>query len=181
MEIHAVKKTMSEAEAMKVAEKRGNWLGRLLLGKKKITLKLMYLESREITFDMTYVDSPLLKLMKRKSPQTPAKQKILMLAEGTRGNPAYLDSPVRTQVLQIDDESMIQKTEIPEEKLIDEARRLARRMVKRQVGRDVLLDVLSVRSIYRPYYIAFYGDLVENTKVRYIAIPADGNVIERTF
>ena len=66
MEIHAVKKTMSEAEAMKVAEKRGNWLGRLLLGKKKITLKLMYLESREITFDMTYVDSPLLKLMKRK-------------------------------------------------------------------------------------------------------------------
>ena len=71
--------------------------------------------------------------------------------------------------------------EIPEEKLIDEAKRLARRMVKRQVGRDVLLDVLSVRSIYRPYYIAFYGDLVENTKVRYIAIPADGNVIERTF
>ena len=48
MKIQVVPKTMAEEEAMEVAEKRGNFLGRLLLGKKKITLKLMYIESKEI-------------------------------------------------------------------------------------------------------------------------------------
>lgn len=57
MKIQVVPKTMAEEEAMEVAEKRGNFLGRLLLGKKKITLKLMYIESKEITFEMTYMDT----------------------------------------------------------------------------------------------------------------------------
>lgn len=180
MKIQVVPKTMAEEEAMEVAEKRGNFLGRLLLGKKKITLKLMYIESKEITFEMTYMDTFLRKIFTQQE-ALPHKQKILMLAEGTRGTPAYLEEPIKTQAMQILDSTQVQPTEIPQEKLIENAKRLAGRMVKRQIGSYVTLDVLQLRSIYRPYYIAFYGELVENTKVRYIAIPADGNVIERTF
>lgn len=34
---------------------------------------------------------------------------------------------------------------------------------------------------YCPYYVAFYGELVEGTKVRYLPIAADKNEITRTF
>lgn len=180
MKIQVVPKTMNEEEAMEVAEKRGNFLGRLLLGKKKINLKLMYIESKEITFEMTYMDTFLRKIFTQKE-SLPRKQKILMLAEGTRGMPAYLEKPIKTQSLQITDPAQVQTTEIPQDKLIENAKRLAGRMIRRQIGSYVTLEVLQLRSIYRPYYIAFYGELVENTKVRYIAIPADGNIIERTF
>ena len=180
MKIQVVPKTMNEEEAMEVAEKRGNFLGRLLLGKKKINLKLMYIESKEITFEMTYMDTFLRKIFTQKE-SLPRKQKILMLAEGTRGTPAYLEKPIKTQSLQITDPAQVQTTEIPQDKLIENAKRLAGRMIRRQIGSYATLEVLQLRSIYRPYYIAFYGELVENTKVRYIAIPADGNIIERTF
>lgn len=180
MKIQVVPKTMNEEEAMEVAEKRGNFLGRLLLGKKKINLKLMYIESKEITFEMTYMDTFLRKIFTQKE-SLPRKQKILMLAEGTRGTPAYLEKPIKTQSLQITDPAQVQTTEIPQDELIENAKRLAGRMIRRQIGSYVTLEVLQLRSIYRPYYIAFYGELVENTKVRYIAIPADGNIIERTF
>ena len=129
---------------------------------------------------MTYMDTFLRKIFTQKE-SLPRKQKILMLAEGTRGTPAYLEKPIKTQSLQITDPAQVQTTEIPQDKLIENAKRLAGRMIRRQIGSYVTLEVLQLRSIYRPYYIAFYGELVENTKVRYIAIPADGNIIERTF
>ena len=79
MKIQVVPKTMAEEEAMEVAEKRGNFLGRLLLGKKKITLKLMYIESKEITFEMTYMDTFLRKIFKQQD-SLPRKQRSRILS-----------------------------------------------------------------------------------------------------
>ncbi len=178
MEITALPTTLSMEKAMSIAEKRGNFLGRLLLGKKEITLKLMYLESKEIVYQMKYQKLSLPGRSGRKQLDT---QKIRMLVEGTRCMPAFLEEELNTVTLQIEDEDSLQKSSFPEQKMIEEGKYLARRMVRRQSGRDVTLETKSTRSIYRPYYIAFYGELKEGSKVRYLPIPADGNEVRSTL
>lgn len=180
MKIQAFPILLSEKEAYACAEKRGNLLGRLLISKDHIDLKLMYLESREIIFRMTYEPAPLMRLLGKKTGPKHS-QKIRMLVEGTRGVPAYMEEEPKLVEVEIDDPSMIQDSEIPDERLIQEARYLARRMVRRQAGRTVTLEVEEMRSLYRPYYVAFYGKLVEGSKVRYLPIAADKNEITRTI
>lgn len=180
MEIMALPKSMTEEEARKIAEGRGNLLGRFLLRKKEITLKLMYLESKEIIYSLSYDRLPFLPRIS--SPASPKKQqKICMLVEGTRCMPAFLDKPLQTVPVRLEDESQLQNTEFSDQKLIEEGKALARRMVRRQSGRHVSMEPESIRSIYRPCYIAFYGELVHGQKVRYLPIPADGNEIRRAF
>ncbi len=180
MEIMALPKLMTVETAMEIAEKRGNFLGRLVLKEKKITLKLMYLESKEIIYNMTYQPLPLMK-KSRLSTGGPQVQKIRIMVEGTRCTPAFLDEPLKTVRVRIDEEDQLQNTPFPDQKLIEEGKYLARRMVRRQSGRNVCMEAESVHSVYRPYYVAFYGDIVQGTRVQYLPIPADGNEIRRTF
>lgn len=179
MQIVAIPKLMGREKAMEIAEKKGNLLGRAIVGKKPITLKLMYLESKEIVYGMTDLPVPLLgRLFSRKAPK---EQKIRILVEGTRCNPAYVAEELQTVTMEIDDEDSVQASAYPVEKMIQDGKYLARRMVRKQAGRNVALEPETVRSIYRPYYVAFYGKMDLGTRVRYLPIPADGNEISRVF
>lgn len=180
MKIVALPKTLSQEEALKIARKRGNILGRLIVGQKEVTLKLMYLESKEIVYDMTFQTSPLLGMI-FPSARTPRRQKIRILVEGTRCNPAYVGEELQTVTVDVADEDSVQDSTFPLEKMIDDGKYLAKRMVRRQVGRHVSLEPESIRSVYRPFYVAFYGALQPGTKVRYLPIPADGNQISRVL
>ncbi|MEA4994203.1 MAG: hypothetical protein VB060_10310, partial [Oscillibacter sp.] len=60
MKITATPKTMSEAEALRVARGGGNVFGKVMYGGKDITLKLMYLESREVILNLHYQPAPLM-------------------------------------------------------------------------------------------------------------------------
>ena len=133
MKISAFPIQMSESEAMKIAEKRGNLLGRMMVKKDEINMKLRYLESREIIFQMTYKNAPLPRLLGKKPPMEKG-QKIRILVEGTRCMPAFLGEEPKVQEIEVDDPEQVQKTEFPDEKLISEAKYMARRMVRRQLG-----------------------------------------------
>lgn len=180
MHIEALPKLINSQSAMDIAQKKGNFLGRLIVGEKKVTMKLMYLESKEIIYSMTYLPVPLLGRLFAAS-KLPAEQKMRILVEGTRCNPAYVGEELQTISLEVADEDCVQKSPFPVEKMIEEGKYLARRMVHKQVGRNVILKPQSVRSIYRPYYVAFYGELQQGTRVRYLPIPADGNIISRAI
>ena len=180
MKISAFPIKLSEQEARRQAEKKGNFLGRMLVKSDDIHMKLMYLESREIIYRMNYVNAPLLRLLGKKPPQEKG-QLIRIMVEGTRGMPAYMGEEPELEEVEIEDETTVQNTEFPDEKLIQEGKYLARRMIRRQIGKTITLDVVSMRSVYRPYYVAFYGELVEGTKVRYLPIAADKNEVTRTM
>jgi len=173
MEIQALPTKMTESEAMKIAEQRGNVFGRLLLGKKNITMRLVYMESKEIVYKMK--DQYVLPFHRH----TAGTNRIRMLVEGTRCSPAYVSEAIQTIPVQISDESQLQNSPFPEDKLVEAGKYLGRRMVRRQSGRNVSMEVEQIRSIYRPFYVAFYGELKQGTKVRYLPIPADGNEICR--
>ena len=53
--------------------------------------------------------------------------------------------------------------------------RVAMRIMRRHSGHIITsMEVASYRPFYRPYYVAFYGEMEMGKKVRYIAIEADG-------
>lgn len=178
MEILAIPKVMTEKEAVEIARNGGNFVGKILFAKKDIKLKLMYLESKEIIYRIVFEDSKIKSLLGKKR-EKQYGQKVRILVEGTRCTPAFLEENLKLENIEIKDKNLIQKTEFTNEKIINEGKFMARRMIRRQIGKTVLLEVENIRSIYRPYYIAFYGEMVEGTKVRYLPIPADGNQIRR--
>lgn len=169
---------MSPAQALERARGGGNALGHVMYGGRDITLRLMYLESKEVILRLHYQPAPLMRWL-GVQPKGPDSQLIRMIVEGTRCTASYSENPLNTEEIEVD-EGDVQKTEFPEEKIIQTAKRPALRMVRRQIGRVATAEVHSIRSIYRPYYVAFYGELKMGTRVRYLPIAADGNTVERT-
>ncbi len=53
--------------------------------------------------------------------------------------------------------------------------------MRRQIGKVAFAELDSMRSIYRPYYIAFFGEMKMGERVRYIPIAADGNQVSRVL
>lgn len=181
MRIVATPKIMTDAEAYAKAKKGGNMFGKAMYGNKDITLKLMYLESREVILDLHYRPAPLMRWLGKTDVKTPSTQKIRMIVEGTRCTASYAEAPVKTVRIDVDDETAIQKTEYTDEQIIAAAKRPALRMVRRQIGKVATAELSSMRSIYRPYYVAFYGELKMGERVRYLPIAADGNKVERSL
>jgi len=177
MKIKCFPKTMSEEQAMKIAKGGGNVLGKTLYGNKKDNIKLMYLENRYIQYEMTYSTNIIDKRLKKD--KEARKQKIRAMVEGTRCTASYVPDEINLEIKDIPDEN-IQFTEFKDEQIIGKGRDACRRMVRRQIGSYITMEVEEMESVYRPYYIAFYGDLVQGTKVRYLPIPADGNEVKRT-
>jgi hypothetical protein len=178
MKIKCFPKLMSEEQAIKIARGGGNMLGKALYGKKNVNMKLMYLESRYIVYDMTYSTNLISNLFNKKGEVK--KQKIRAMVEGTRCTASYLPDGINVEIKEVNEEQ-IQFSSFTDEQLIGKGKDMCRRMVRRQVGSYITMEVEKMERVYRPFYIAFYGDLVEGSKVRYLPIPADGNEVKRTI
>lgn len=178
MEIECFPVKMTEEEALRIARGGKNPIVRAIFGKKKINLRIMYLESRYITYEMTYKDNIIVKTLKKKKVQD--KQKIRVMVEATTCSPSYVEDDIVTEIKDIK-ENDIQPTYYDDKRLSDCGAIMAARMVRRHMGRNLSIKPVEERKVYRPFYIAIYGDMVENTKARYMPIAADGNVVCRNF
>ena len=167
---------MNPGQAMAEAKKCGNVFGKALYGKEKITLKLFYLESREVILNLYYHPAPIMKLFGKKEPT----QRIRMVVERARGGAAYAEDPIKVEEVEIV-EAALQRTEMTDDDVVNRAKIPATRMVRRRIGKIVTADLYKMRAFYRPHYVAFYGDMSMGKKVRYICIPADGNEVNRTI
>ncbi|MCA5964625.1 hypothetical protein LC724_36145 [Blautia sp. RD014234] len=70
MKIECFPVKMKEEEALRIAKGGKNPIVRALFGRKKINLRVMYLESRYITYEMTYKDNIIVKAIKKKKKRT---------------------------------------------------------------------------------------------------------------
>ncbi len=73
MNIECFPVKMKEEEALKIAKGGKNPIVRALFGRRKINLRIMYLESRYITYEMTYKDNIIVKPLRRKKKRTGRK------------------------------------------------------------------------------------------------------------
>ncbi|MGL5314259.1 MAG: hypothetical protein ACRC92_13505 [Peptostreptococcaceae bacterium] len=178
MKIDSYVKVMSENEAKEIANKRGNALGRILLKNNPIKqIKVLYIENKIITLNMVHEPNIISKNIFKANRK---KQKITFIADGSTGSVAYYDSGPNIEHINADEDN-IQFSVYKDDELIDKSKKLARRIVRRKIGGDVSLEIESIKSIFRPFHIAFYGDLEEGKKVRYLPIAADGCNSKRTF
>jgi hypothetical protein len=171
---------MSEESAWKISEKNVNLLTRFWLGKDPaIELRRVFIENRLITFTITRGPS-LLDRIFRKNP-APGKSRIRVIANGSTCGVSYYDGAGLEIVEMEVDEDEVQPSDFPDDALVTRGNALARRILRRRVGGNIFLDVENIESIYRPYYVAFYGKVAEGVKVRYLPIAADGCRVHRTF
>ncbi|GHT00825.1 hypothetical protein AGMMS50276_27610 [Synergistales bacterium] len=170
---------MDEGTAREMSE-GGNFITKLLFRKKTpVELRRVFIENRIMTFTITYHPSIIARIFRKN--QTPKTSKIVMIGNGSTCGVSYYDGRELEIIdMEVDPEE-VQASDFSDEALITRGNALARRILRRRVGGNISLDVAEIKSVYRPYYVAFYGTLVEGTKVRYMPIPADGNVVKRTF
>lgn len=171
MKINILPVKMSQEEAMRYASGYHNLAVKLTARGKKINLKLMYLEHRVYIMELTYMDTPFIKKLRRKP--LPDKQKIRIFVDATTCSASYLEEPLKTQQITVPD-TAVQGSHYEDQRLEDAAAMLAKRIVRRRTGRNLHIETLSMEKIYRPYYIAIYGEMKMGTKARYYPIPADG-------
>lgn len=169
---------MSEEEALRIARGGKNPIVKGIWGNKKINLRVMYLESRYIIYEMTYRDNAIVRAIKKM--KEPQKQNIRVMVEATTCTASYTEDDIVTEMKEVD-ENDIQATYYTDKRLTDCGAIMARRMVRRHVGRNLSIKPVEMRKVYRPFYIAIYGDMIEGTKARYMPIAADGNLVSRTF
>ncbi len=171
MKIHILPVKMSQEEALKYAGGYHNPAVKLIARGKKINLKLMFLEHRVYVMELTYLDTPFIKKLRRKP--LPEKQKIRIFVDATTCSASYLEDPLSTQSVTVSEDA-IQGSYYEDHRLENTAAALAKRIVRRRTGRNLHIETLSMEKIYRPYYIAIYGEMEMGTKARYYPIPADG-------
>ena len=176
MKIECFPVTVSEAEALKRANKG---IAGLYGKNKNITMRLMWLENRYLEFELTYGDSFIRKML-RKDKGKVDKQKIRAMVDATTCAGSYTETGISTIMREVDEKD-VQATTYTDDQLVHTGRECVRRMVRRHAGRHVSAELIEMRKVYRPYWIAVYGEWVEGTKVRYLPIPADGNEVYRTF
>lgn len=171
---------VSKEEAEKIAKSRGGFLGFVFLpGKKVHEMRMHYVEYKLLTFELKYNPNFIEKyLMHKNEIKT---QTITILANGSTGSAAWVDSMPEIVNLKNIDENSIQFSDKDEELLINKGRKLASRVVHRYIGRIPEVKLIKSESIFRPFWVAFYGEVKQNQKVYYVPISADGCGSHRSF
>jgi hypothetical protein len=170
---------MSEDEAFALARKKNDWFWNIVFGHLPLTeMRLMWLEFLLVEID-TDIQPNFIDRMRGREPKNRRKT-IEILADGTTGQVALVKDKPRILVKEFEEDSeRVQRTEIPEDDLLLSAKKLAIKVTHRLMGGIPIVEVREYRSVFRPYYVAFYGQMQTGNKVRYVPIAADGGKNKR--
>ena len=150
---------MTDSEAFVKARGGGNLIGKAMYGGGKITMKQLYLQSFEVVFDAYFKPGLVERFFTRKGQMGGNSQKICMIVEGTRCTASYHEQPLPLYEADLDPD-MCQDSTFDKEKIIAQAKRVAMRIMRRHSGHIITsMEVASYRPFYRPYYVAFYGEM----------------------
>ncbi|MFR7990369.1 MAG: hypothetical protein ACLU5F_07210 [Anaerovoracaceae bacterium] len=176
--INTLKLKMNSEEAWKIAEKKGDWLWNLVFRNLPLTrLQLMYIEYEIISIKT--VGRPAL-LSRIRGRSKPICKRMDILVNGTTGGVALIaDQNLQFERIEITDNINLQSAGFDQDEAIKRAKMLAHKITHRSMGGMHEAEIVNFKSVYRPFYVAFYGDMSEGNKVRYITIPADGGQSHR--
>ncbi|MTK13313.1 MAG: hypothetical protein F8N39_14880 [Clostridiaceae bacterium] len=164
---------IDEEEAEFKARAKGGALWRAIFNGKNLSeIRKHFVEFKLITFEVIHRPNFIEKLVFGKSEVK--KQTITMLANGSTGSVSWVESMPDIVELKDIDENTIQLSDKDDEYLTRRGRKIAIKVIHRHVGGIPEIKVLKIESVFRPYWLAFYGDMVEGNKVRYMPIAADG-------
>lgn len=180
MKLQSFSIKLDPEEARTLSLKQAGPLGRMMVGKNPdIHMRTIFIENKIITFQVTNEPSPLARWMKKERPRH--QSLIRMIANGSTCGVSYYDGEGADIIeLEVDD-GQVQHSDYPDSQLITRGNALARRILRRRVGGNVSIEPIEIKSVFRPYHVAFFGEPVEGKKVRYLPVAADGCSVRRTF
>lgn len=172
--------TLGPDSARDMAEKKGNLLGRLLLrGRSVHEVRLHFVEYRILEYEVVHTPNFIARTFF--GDRENRRQRCRVIANGTTGGVAWAEELPEELVEVSAPEENVQPCSMSEEKLEARGRKLVLRVLRRRIGGYPDITLVNSRSIYRPFYVALYGEPVEGTKIRYLPIAADGWRMHRTF
>jgi hypothetical protein len=159
---------MSQEDAIKIAQKKGSWIGRLLVSKDLSKVDLSYFPFYKVTLNF--------EIESRKLPFSTKKKissKISVLVSGTTGQASIID---QFPVLHEEDSNQKNMIEpyVPQEKVVESATKCANRFIIRRARAIPLVKSVQTELLFRPYWVAYYGEVMEVKKIHYLPIQADG-------
>lgn len=178
MEMAVLKQKMGREDALKKANTKGDWLWSILFANKPLSkLELWYFEYQ--IFEVETVETPSLIQAIRKKKITeendkPCAKIIEVMVNGSTGGVALVNDTLEIEYMDFDPNTNIQNSVFATDETENRAKKLANKIGHRVMGGMHEASILSKRSVYRPYWVAFYGEVKEGSKVRYITIAADG-------
>lgn len=177
--ITSLRQKMQREEAMEIAERKGDWLWNIVFHKSPLSeLRLMYIEY--VLLDIEMVSSPTLLNKIRKKASSPVKKKLKVLVNGSTGGVSLVtDQNLQIEEIELNDEAETQKKAFDDQEAEKRAKVLAHKITHRSMGGMHEAKIVDRLSIYRPFWVAFYGDMKEGNRVRYITIAADGGQHQR--
>ncbi|HWR07147.1 hypothetical protein [Sporomusa sp.] len=180
MDIRAFPIRIEKEEAGRMAKSQGNLLRKIFCrGKSLSEIRLHFIECKLITYEVTHKPNLLDKLFARKPGVK--KQLITMLADGSNNSVAWVDTMPGVVSMTDVSEDQVQYTDKDEAYLIKKGRSVALKVVHRHAGGIPEIEQVTVESVFRPYWIAFFGEVIEGKKVHYSPIAADGCNVHKTF
>ncbi|HVI41989.1 MAG TPA: hypothetical protein VM577_15160 [Anaerovoracaceae bacterium] len=173
MDIRSFPIKTGKDEAENIARGKGGLLWNTVFSGMNLTqIKRHFIEFKLITFEATYRPSLIARLFSRKTETK--KQTITMLANGSTGSVSWVDSMPDIVTIKDVDDLDVQLSDREDDDLCKRGKKIATQVIHRHVGGVPELELIKIESVFRPYWIAFYGDVVEGNKVRYKPIAADG-------
>jgi len=159
---------MSREDAIRIAQKKGSWIGRLLVSKDLSKVELSYFPFYRVNLN--------LEIASRKLPFSTKKKfssKISVLVSGTTGQASIIDQfPVLHE--EDSDQKNIIEPYVPQEKVVESATKCASRFIIRRARAVPLVKSVQTELLFRPYWVAYYGEIIEGQKIHYLPIQADG-------
>ncbi|MEG1164041.1 MAG: hypothetical protein RSE31_04880 [Anaerovoracaceae bacterium] len=174
MDVTILEQKMSREQAMKIALKKGDWFWNLVFHSKPLgELKLLYVEY--IIFDIETKSTPgIFHNWRMKSQYIPTKKNVQVLVNGSTGGVSLITDKLNLIEKEFDDSVSYQNTSFSDDEVIIRAKKLVQKITHRTMGGLHEAKIVEYMSIYRPFWVAYYGKMQEGNKVRYITIPADG-------
>jgi hypothetical protein len=173
MDIKSFQIKTDKSEAERIASGKGGLLWRTIFSGMNLTqIKRHFIEFKLLTYEVTYQPTFFERYFKHNTEIR--KQTITLLANGSTGSVAWVDSmPDIVKIKNVDDLD-IQLSDKKDDALTRRGKKIATQVIHRHIGGVPYLELIKMESVFRPYWIAFYGDVIEGKKVRYKPIAADG-------
>jgi hypothetical protein len=165
--------SMTETVAHEIGRKKGGILGRLFVREDMTRLSLLYFPFSIIDFYYEKMEGLWNRMFMRNNNEGHYRRKIAIICDKTTGSTALAEAVPVLETVEVP-EDHIQPALFKMDDLLQSAQNLAFRVLRKHVlGAQNIIDFSSIQ-LYRPYYVAYYGEYVEGNKVRYLPVAADG-------
>ena len=166
------KQKMSYSEALKFAENKNSWLwGLIYHGLPLVKLELVYFEYIIVKARSESEPSLIQKIRGKSGRKT--RKTFEILFNGTSGNVALITDMPEIEEIELTGEAHVQYTQFPDYDIENNTRKLVHKLTHRHLGGHHVVEIIEKIPVYRPFYVAYYGEYQLGSKVRYITMAAD--------